>query len=226
MTLTLFTHPLALFCHKVLIALYENETPFEARTVDFGDPDSAAALRERWPMSKIPTLHDQKRERTVPETSIIIEYLHEHYPGPVPLLPESPDKRLEARLWDRFFDLYVATPVQKIVGDRLRPESQKDPQGVEDARAALDMAYKMIERQVSSREWAVGDSFTMADCSAAPALFYASIVHPFGDSLQNLQAYFDRLVARPSVTRVIAEARPYFPMFPYNEAIPTRFLAE
>jgi glutathione S-transferase len=224
MSLTLYMHPLASFCHKVLIALYENDTPFEARTVDLADAESSAPLLARWPVGKIPVLRDEANDRTIPETSVIIEYLQQHYPGPVPLLPEDREECLRARLWDRFFDLYVSAPMQKIVTDCIRPEGRKDPHGVEDARATLATAYDMIDAQVSADRWATGKAFSIADCSAAPALFYSSIVHPFGEGERNLAAYFERLMARPSVARVIAEARPYFAMFPYKEAIPNRFL--
>src|SRR5262245_22853159 len=127
MSLTLYLHPLASFCHKVLIAFYENEVAFRSETVDLRDPGSAAELLARWPVGKIPVLYDARRERMVPETSIIIEYVQQHYPGPIPLLPTSDDDRLEARLWDRFFDLYVSAPMQKIVTDRLRPRTAKIP---------------------------------------------------------------------------------------------------
>ncbi|WP_274426698.1 glutathione S-transferase family protein [Chelativorans sp. YIM 93263] len=226
MTLTLYMHPLASFCHKVLIALFENDTRFIAETVDLGDTGSTAAHLERWPVGKMPVLHASANDTTIPETSIIIEYLDRHYPGPSPMLPQDPDTCLQVRLWDRFFDLYVSTPMQTIVGDRLRPEGHKDPRGVDSACATLDTAYGMIEKQVSADGWAADKSFSMADCSAAPALFFASIVHPFDEKHTNLAAYFDRLMGRPSVERVIAEARPFFPMFPYSEAIPPRFLAE
>lgn len=226
MSLTLYMHPLASFCHKVLITLYENGTAFEPVTVDLGDPRSVAELTALWPTGKIPVLRDAKRGRTVPETSIIIEYLHEHYPGPVALLPADGDERLEARLWDRFFDLYVSVPLQKIVVDRLRPADAKDPAGVGEARAMLDTAYAMIDRQLDGKEWAVSDRFTIADCAAAPALFYTSIVQPFAPEHGNLAAYFERLLARPSVARTLREARPYFSHFPYVEAMPERFLRD
>ncbi|MGL4264473.1 MAG: glutathione S-transferase family protein [Afipia sp.] len=225
MALTLYIHPLASFCHKVLIALYENATPFRSETVDFSDPASAAALLERWPAGKIPVLHDGATGRIVPETSIIIEYLQQNYPGPVPLLPSEPEARLQARLWDRFFDLYVSTPMQKIVTDRIRPEGHNDPHGVADARAALETAYAMIEQQMSGNSWATGEDFTMADCSAASALFFASIVHPFAAGQVHLRTYLDRLLARPSVTRTTREAQPFFMMFPYRDAMPARYLA-
>ncbi len=226
MSLTLYMHPLASFCHKVLIALYENETAFEAVTVDFANPGSAAALFAKWPVGKIPVLHDTARDRVVPETSIIIEYVQQHYPGPLRLLPDDPEARLDARLWERFFDLYISVPMQKIVTDRLRPTGGADPVGVADAHSSLDAAYAMLEAQLAGKQWATGDDFTIADCSATPGLFYASIVHPLAAEQVNLSAYFERLLARPSVKRTLAEARPFFPNFPYREAMPERFLRD
>jgi glutathione S-transferase len=223
-SLTLYLHPLASFCHKVLIALYENETPFESRTVDLMDAAASADFFDLWPVGKIPVLRDESRNRTLPETSIIIEYLDQHYPGRQALIPFDPDARLEARLWDRFFDQYVNVPVGKIVVDRIRPAGKNDPIGVEESRAMLRTAYDMTNRQLASRSWAIGDAFTMADCAAAPALFYAAIVEPFPSTHTHLAAYFERLLARPSMQRVLAEARPYFSMFPYRDAMPARFL--
>lgn len=224
MSLTLYSHPLASFCHKVLIALYENGTPFRAEMVDLADPGSAAAHVERWPVGKMPVLFDEKAKRVIPETSIIVEYLQEHYPGPVALLPPDSEARLQARLWDRFFDLYVNVPVGKIVIDRIRPEGKSDPLGVAEAHATLDTAYGMIDGQMAAHEWATGDNFTLADCAAAPALFYSAFVHPIKDDQQHLTRYRNQLLERPSVKRVIAEARPYFPMFPYREAMPAHYL--
>lgn len=223
MSLTLYIHPLASFCHKVLIALYENGTAFRPETVDLANADEAAVLLEKWPIGKIPMLHDGRRNATVPETSIIIEYLQDHYPGPAPMLPSDEAPRLEARLWDRFFDLYVSVPMQKIVLDRIRPAGTADPFGVAAARAELDTAYGMIEQRMAERTWAVGDGFTIADCAAAPALFFASIVHPFGSGQASIAAYLDRLLARPSVRQALEEARPYFSMFPYADAMPARY---
>ena len=214
MSLTLHYHPLASFCWKVLIALYENGTPFKPHIVDLGDPSASAAFKRLWPMGKMPVLQDHARGRTIPETSIIIEYLDEHYPGGARLVPSDPDLALRTRLSDRFYDLYVSEPMQKIVGDKLRPPGRGDPQGVDVARETLQTAYGMIERDMATRLWAVGDAFTMADCAAAPALFYANQLMPFGDSHPNVARYFDRLVERPSFARVIEEARPYFAMFP------------
>lgn len=222
--LTLYYHPLASFCHKVLVALYENGTRFEARIVDLADQASSEELLGYWPVGKIPVLRDHRRGQTVPETSVIIEYLALHHPGPVPLLPVDPDQALQVRLWDRFFDLYVSAPMQKIVVDRLRPAGASDALGVAEAEATLDRAYALLEAHLQPGAWATGDTFTLADCAAAPALFYADIVRPFGDGHQKLTAYHERLLARPSVARTIDEARPYFPMFPLRDRIPARFM--
>lgn len=223
MALSLYYHPLASFCHKVLIALYENDTPFTGLIVG-GDPAVGRALTDLWPIGKFPVLHDHARGRTIPETSIIIEYLQQHYPGARPLLAEEASQQLDARLWDRFFDLYVHAPMQKIVLDRRRDAGDKDPRGVEDADATLATAYRMLEERMPRRDWVAGDAFGMADCAAAPALFYASIVRPFTPGQTNLAAYFDRLMDRASVRRVIREARPYFDLFPFKDLIPPRFL--
>ena len=224
MTLTLYMHPLASFCHKVLIGLYENGTAFESQTVDFADSGSAAAHLERWPAGRIPVLHDSVTGRIVPETSIIIEYLQAHYPGPVRLLPSDAAQQLQVRLWDRFFDLYVSLPMQKIVTDKIRPANASDPLGVGEARSTLDQSYEMIEDQIRGKHWTTGDDFTMADCSALPALFFASIVHPFSRDQRHVAAYLERLMQRPSVSRVIAEARPYFALFPFRDAMPKHYL--
>jgi glutathione S-transferase len=224
MALTLYIHPLASFCHKVLIALYENAVPFRAVTIDLGDPGSAAELLAHWPVGKIPVLHDGDRDQVVAETTIIIEYLQQHHAGSLPMLPDDPDALLDARLWDRFFDLYVSQPMQKIVTDRIRPEGGNDPFGVAEARRTLDTAYAMIEQRMAGRRWACGEAFSIADCAAAPGLFFAAIVHPFAVDQENVAAYLERLLARPSMQRVLAEARPWFAMFPYRDAMPARFL--
>lgn len=222
MALTLYFHPLASFCHKVLIALYENETPFTGHVVNFADKEAAAAFLELWPVGKIPILRDG--DRAIPETTIIIEHLDRRHPGRRPLLPTEENERLEARLWDRFFDSYVHVPMQQIVADRLRSEGEHDPRGVTNARSTLGTAYGMIERRMADRSWSVGKDFSLADCAATPALFYASIVAPFPNTHTHLAAYFERLMDRPSVKRVIDEARPYFHMFPYKDSMPARFM--
>jgi glutathione S-transferase len=214
MSLTLYFHPLSSFCWKVLIALYENDTPFTPNLVNLGNASERAALLKLWPIAKFPVLRDDAQDRTIPESSIIIEYLDNQYPGRTRFIPADAKAALQTRLRDRFYDLYVHLPMQKVVGDRLRPEAGKDPHGVEEARARIQSCYGMIDREVATKTWATGETFTIADCAAAPALFYASKVVPFGESHKNVIAYLDRLKARPSFARVIKEAEPYFAMFP------------
>ncbi|MER8908886.1 glutathione S-transferase family protein [Mesorhizobium sp. M0018] len=216
MSLIMHLHPLASFCWKPLIALYENGTPFTSVVVDLGNEQSRAAFLKLWPLGKMPVLRDEALDRTVPESTIVIEYLNAYYPGPVELIPADLDLARQTRLADRFYDFYVQEPMQKIVGDRLRPEGKTDPFGVEQARAQLRSSYAIIEQDMRSRTWAVGASFTMADCAAAPALFYANKVEPFGDEYPAVRRYHDRLLQRPSVARVIEEAQPYLKLFPYN----------
>lgn len=222
MSLVLHSHPLSSYCWKVLIALYETGAPFKAEMVNLGDPAAKAAYAALWPTCKIPLLQDGAR--IVPETSVQIEYLNAHYPGARPLLPADEALRLEARLWDRVSDFYVMTPMQRIVDDRLRPAPDRDPRAVNEARALLTTAYGMIDRNMADKTWAAGADFTIADCAAAPALFYAGIIFPFPTTHKNLGAYFERLLARPSVARVIREARPFFQYFPFKELMPQRFL--
>jgi glutathione S-transferase len=214
MALKLYLHPFASFCMKPLIAFYENGTPFEPHIVDFGDEASRTHFLTLWPVGKIPVLRDEARNQMVPESSIIIEYLDMHYPGPVRLLPREPELALRTRLGDRFYDHYVQEPMQKIVGDRLRPDGKHDPHGVELARAALRTAYGQIEQDMATKRWAMGDVFTLADCAAAPALHYADKVVPFGDAFPNTAAYLARLKERPSFARVLEEAKPYAHLFP------------
>jgi glutathione S-transferase len=214
MSLKFHFHPLASFCQKVLIALYENGTPFEPHVVDLSNAAATAAFRKLWPIAKMPVLRDEARDRTIPESSIIIEYLAQHYPGPTALLPADPDLALRTRLGDRFYDLYVHDPMQRIVGDRLRPAGKNDPHGVDAAKAMLRTAYDMIEDDMASRIWAMGDAFTMADCAAGPPLFFANKLVPFGDSHRHVAGYFERLTKRPSFARTLAEAEPYMEFFP------------
>jgi glutathione S-transferase len=214
MSLTLHYHPLSSFCWKALIALYENGVPFTPKLVDLGNPAERAALVRLWPIGKFPVLQDDARGEIVPESSVIIEYLDRHYPGRVRLIPDDADSAWQTRLRDRFYDLYVHLPMQKIMGDRLRADGKKDPHGVEEARAQLRTSYAMIERQMAAAMWASGDDFSLADCAAAPALFYGTMVVPFGDDQKCLAAYFERLKARPSFARVLKEAAPYFGMVP------------
>jgi glutathione S-transferase len=214
MSLRLYFHPLSSYCHKVLIALYENDTRFEPVSVNLGDETERAALLKLWPVGKFPVLRDDERDVTVPESTVIIEYLDRHYPGATQLIPSDAEAARQTRLRDRFYDLYVHEPMQKIVGDRLRPEGRKDPHGVEEAKSRLKTSLGMIESEMASRAWAMGEAFSLADCAAAPPLFYANEVMPFGDAHPNVTAYLGRLKARPSYARVLKEAEPYFAMFP------------
>src|SRR5580698_4562602 len=190
MSLRLYYHPLSSFCWKVLIALYENDTPFTPVSVDLSRETERAALLKLWPIGKFPVLRDDATDRTIPETSIIIEYLDTQYPGRTRFISADPKLALQTRLRDRFYDLYVHLPMQKIVGDRLRPAGSKDPHGVEEARARIQSCYDMIDKEVAKRTWAMGEAFSIADCAAAPALFYANKVVPFGAAHGNVAAYF------------------------------------
>jgi glutathione S-transferase len=224
----LYAHPFSSYCQKVLIALYENDIPFELRLLAPDDPEVTAELEALWPLKRMPVLVDGGR--TVMEASIIIEHLGLRHPGPVRLLPTDPEAALDVRLLDRFFDNYVMTPMQRIVFDAIRAAESKDPcmsrtgsadasgkqaspQGVAEARALLDTAYRWLDGRLVRREWVAGD-FTLADCAAAPSLFYADWVHPIDASFENVLAYRRRLLARPSFARAVDEARPYRPFFP------------
>jgi glutathione S-transferase len=213
-SLILHFHPLSSFCQKALIALYEKDIPFDTQLVDLMDPVRRAAYQKLWPIGKMPVLEDAARGRTVAEASIVIEYLELHYPGRVALVPKDPEQALEVRFLDRVFDLYVNEPVGKIVTDRLRPAGQSDALGVDQARERLTAAYGIIEEKLGARTWAAGAAFTLADCAAAPALFYAEKVQPFGAHRPNLAAYLKRLMGRPSYARALAEAEPFFQLFP------------
>jgi len=213
MTMTLYAHPFASYCQKALIALYEKQLPFEYRMVGQPGEDAAMAeLRQLWPFGKFPVLVDDGRPLI--EASIIIEHLDLQHPGPARLIPEAGDAALEVRFWDRYFDNYVHAPMQAIVGDALRPEGQRDPLGVQQSRATLDTAYAWLEQRLAGREWVCGDRYSLADCAAAPALFYADWVHPIPDGSRGVRAYRARLNARPSFARAIDEARPYRSFFP------------
>jgi glutathione S-transferase len=208
--LTLYGHPLSSYCWKALIALYENETPF---TLHLLDQSTWGDYAKRWPVARMPALEDSGRGAFVPEASIIIEYLDQHHRGATRFIPDDADAAREVRLWDRFFDNYVQTPMQKIVGDRLRPEGRKDAQGVEDATRMIATSYDVLERQLGERAFAAGDSFSMVDCAAAPALYYAARNAPI-DGHPNSAAYLERLKQRPSFARVLKEAEPYFHLYP------------
>ena len=214
MTLKLYFHPLSSFCQKALTALYENGTPFEPVIVDLFNEASAAAFKKIWPIGKFPVLRDEARDRTVPESSIIIEYLAQHYPGPSQLVPADAELARQTRLRDRFFDLYVNVPMQKVVTDKLRPAGKNDPYGVDDAKKLLQTALGMIDHDMATKTWVMGDGFTMADCAAAPPLFYANMLMPFGTTHKNAARYLDRLMKRPSFARAVEEAQPYLKLMP------------
>lgn len=207
----LYAHPFSSYCQKVLISLYENDTPFELRMLTFGDEQAVAELAALWPLKRMPILVDGGH--TIVEASIIIEHLDVHHPGPVRLVPADPRVGLEVRMLDRIFDNYVMTPMQRIVFDSIRPAEERDPHSVADAKATLDTAYGWLDDHMADREWAAG-GFSLADAAAAPALFYADWVHPIAETCGNLRAYRRRLLARPSFARAVDEARPYRPLFP------------
>jgi glutathione S-transferase len=213
MPFKLYYHPLSSFCQKVLIALYETDIPFDGEIADVVSPEGRAAFVRIWPIVKFPVLRDEASGRVVPESSIIIEYLQHHAPCKTALVPADPDRAHEVRLWDRFFDLHVNAPMQKVMGDRRRPEGNRDPFGVAEAREALVTAYGVLDTSLNDKRWAAGDDFSMADCAAAPALFYADLIVPFAGHAA-VAGYFERLSQRPSYARTRREAEPYLKLVP------------
>ena len=212
MSLKLYAHPFSSYCQKVMTALYENATPFEFRMLAPGHQQEAAEHAALWPLKRMPVLRDG--DRTVVEATIIVEYLDLRHPGPVRLIPRDPLAALEVRMMDRFFDNYIMTPMQKVVVDSLRPTGHGDSFGVAEARLTLDTAYRWLDGAIADREWAAGDGFSLADCAAAPSLFYADWAHPIDKAHTNVIRYRQRLLARPSFARAVDEARPYRPNFP------------
>jgi glutathione S-transferase len=210
-SLILFGHPFSSYTQKVLMALYADGTEFEYRTLDVENPEPFFVdLRRFWPFGKFPVLID--KARAVIETSVIIEHLQAHHRGPNEWIPDGELGR-RVRFLDRFFDLYVMNNMSKISTDPLRPAEDRDDFGVETARTDLNTAYDWIESQLG-QPWAIGDQFTMADCAAAPALFYADWVEPIGPSRPKLNAYRARLLEHPAFARCVEEARPFRPLFP------------
>jgi glutathione S-transferase len=207
---TFYAHPFSSYCQKVLVALYENATPFEYRSLE--DASANRELAALWPMKRFPILVDDGR--TVLEASTIIEHLGVHHPGPVALIPADADAAIDVRMMDRFFDNYISTPQQKIVFDARLESSLRDPHGVAESRSMLDTAYAWLDQRMTGREWASGDTFTLADCGAAPFLFYADWTHAIDKKFTAVWAYRHRLLARPSFARAVDEARPYRPYFP------------
>jgi glutathione S-transferase len=212
MALQLYFHPFSSYCQKALIALYENDVPFERQLLEGPDSPAMQRLAALWPMKRFPVLVDG--DRTVMEATCIIEYLGLYHPGPLLLIPADPKEALETRLMDRFFDNYVSTPQQRIVFDALRPQNARDPYGVAQAREMLDTSYAWLNNTMATRTWAAGDQFSLADCAAAPFLFYADWTHPIDARYANVLAYRRRLLQRPSFARAVDEARPYRGFFP------------
>ncbi|HKD23489.1 MAG TPA: glutathione S-transferase family protein [Rhizomicrobium sp.] len=212
MSLVLYGHPFSSYTQKVLIALYENDTSFESRCLGPDTPQHSAEWLARWPLRKFPLLVDGTRN--VAETSIIIEYLQLAHPGSVRLLPADPKAALDVRFLDRFFDLHVMNPVQHAVSGALTGEAAKRQEGLAQATEKLERAYAWLEGQLAGRTWAAGADFTLADCAAAPSLFYADWTHRISESFPVLRAYRARLLTRPSFARAVEEARPYRPLFP------------
>ncbi|MCQ4190652.1 glutathione S-transferase family protein [Methylocystis suflitae] len=210
MTLTLYGHPFSSYTQKALIALYENDTAFQFRSLE--DKQAAAEWAALWPIKRFPLLLDD--DRSIMEASVIVEYLDLRHPGRATLVPRDAHAAVDVRFMDRFFDNYVMTPMQKIVFDRLRPEGDRDSHGVAEARRALEKAYGWLNEKMRNREWAAGEDFSLADCAAAPALFYADWSHPIDEAMANVIAYRRRLLSRPSFARAVDEARPYRAYFP------------
>lgn len=216
MTLKLYYHPLSSYCHKALIALYENDIPFEPVVVDFSDEALSAEMRALWPIGKFPVLRDDARGHTVAEASVIIEYLDLYYAGSRKLLPTNGDAVWQARMWDRFFDLYVQDHLQKITGDNLRPADARDPFGVNNASAKIKASYGIFESRLGDNTWAMGDDYGIVDCAASPALFYANCAVPIDGTTPRLAAYYRRLMARPSYARALKDAEPFFHWVPLD----------
>jgi len=211
-SLQLFGHPFSSYTWKALIPLYENATPFIFRMIGPDHPENGAELARLSPMGKFPLLVDG--EAAVFEATAIIEYLAAFHPGQVALIPADAAAALTTRMLDRVFDNYVMNVMQVTVANALRPAEHRDPYGVERARADLDRIYAWLDNELAGREWAIGPDFTMADCAAAPSLFYADWAHPIAEQFTRLKAYRARLLARPSVARAVDEARPYRAYFP------------
>lgn len=210
MSLTLYAHPFSSYCQKVLIALWENDIAFAYRHLE--EPGASEELAALWPIGRFPVLVDDGR--TVAESSIIIEHLDRRRPGPVRFLPDDPDAALEVRFMDRFFDNYVMSAMQKPVFEALRTDGARRDEAMAEARQALDTAYAWLETRLDGRTWAAGEAFTLADCAAAPSLFYADWVHQIGPGFPRLRAYRSRLLKRPSFARAVEAARPYRSYFP------------
>jgi glutathione S-transferase len=214
MTLTLHYHPLSSFCWKVLIGLYENDTPFAAKVVDLGDEADRAAFYALWPVGKFPVIEDRARGELVPESSAVLDYLDRYYPGPTRFTPADPDLAWRVRLWDRVIDNHIHHPMQRVVANRIRPADRKDPLGYAEARAHIVKGYTALEAALEGRTWLSGDDFGLVECAAFPALHYGDKVQPIGEEHRRVRAYLERLTARPSVQKVLEQAAPFAHWFP------------
>ena len=212
MNLHLYAHPFSSYCQKVLTALYEHNIPFELKMLGPETAHNFAELARMWPLQRFPVLVDG--ERVLIEASIIIEHIGLHYAEPGRLIPIEANSALDIRFMDRFFDNYVMTPMQRIVADALRTPDKRDEQTVTEARALLEKSYLWLEARLAGRVWAAGGDFSLADCAAAPSLFYADWAHPIDSRFAHLLAYRKRLLSRPSFARAVDEARPYRKLFP------------
>ena len=210
--LVIYGHPFSSYTWKVLIALHENATPFEFRLISPDTPENTAQWLRLWPLRKFPVLVDG--ERHVVETSVIIEYLQLAHPGPVRLVPADAMAALDVRFMDRVFDLHVMDAAQHAVNGAISGDPVKRRDGMALSVEKLGLAYAWLETRLADAGWACGGDFTLADCAAAPALFYADWVHRIPEACPKLRAYRARLLARPSVSRAVDGARPYRPLFP------------
>ncbi|MGH6729455.1 MAG: glutathione S-transferase family protein [Sphingomicrobium sp.] len=211
MSLQFFGHPFSSYTQKVLIALWADETPFEYRVIDPEHPENMEELKRHWPFGQFPLLLDNGRPFA--ESTPIIEHLQAEHGGIHRWIPDG-DIGRKVRFLDRFFDLYIMGNMQVPVLNAIRPEGSRDSFGVEKARSQLNLAYDWLEANLGDGPWAVGEEFTLADCAAAPSLFYADWVEEIGPKRLRLGEYRARLLAHPIVTRAVDEARPYRAFFP------------
>jgi glutathione S-transferase len=211
MPMKLYFNPVSSYSQKVLVALYEKGCAFEPVIVNLMDPKEIESYKKIYPVVKIPFVRIEDKSLDLAESSVIIEYLDRHFPGGTKLIPDDPELALQVRMQDRFFDLYINDAVTKILFDGFRPQGMNDAFGVQQARNRLDLMYAMFDQQMANRKWAVGETFSMADCAASPALFYARMLHPF-EAYPNVTAYFNRLMERPTYQRVVKEAEPFLAM--------------
>lgn len=211
MSLTLWSHPYAAYGQKASVALYELGLPFGLRLVDASDEAGMAAFRAVSPFGKMPVLIDG--DRRVVESSIVIEHL-DRLAGGDRLIPADPGAALEARLIDRIVDTYVGGPMNRIIPRKFRPPGHEDPFGDARDAAILADAWDWLEQRLSDgRTWGAGETFTLADCGAAPILTYARRLVPFGER-PRLRAWHGRLMARPSFVRALGDAAPFGDLMP------------